>query len=311
MKQSLPGTATSQPASHKGRPLSINALSADVAVFRTDNAQWQGVRLHSLFERVVNLELADGRLITLAHRESDNAPDTVVVDVKQWSRMGIQMDSCILFSGGCLLLGDEVAILLDKARPWSCHLPVYAPNNSRLRANLAIANDHLEEHGRGIGIPCLTERAMSDFERELTALFRENCKGLFLAAVANDEGLARKHIDKLLGLGPGLTPAGDDFLLGFLTALNIPESPRHDWQGLGQYIIQRAIQSTNTISLAALRHAAKGQVRFRLVRLCVALLYEDRSSLVTALDHVLSIGASSGTDIALGLLSGFRLHIEN
>jgi len=131
---------------------------------------------------------------------------------------------------------------------------------------------------------------------------------LCAAIASGDERGAQAQVEALVGFGPGLTPAGDDFLLGLLAALNVPESPCISWRRIGSQVIASAVRRTNAISIAALRHAAQGKVRESLVALCGALLRAEEAAMLPALDRVLAIGASSGTDIALGMLAGFELH---
>jgi hypothetical protein len=62
--------------------------------------------------------------------------------------------------------------------------------------------------------------------------------------------------------------------------------------------------------MAALRHAASGRVRDRIIALFRALMHEPAAAMLGALDGVMRIGSSSGTEIALGVLAGFQLHLS-
>lgn len=304
-----PRAAAAPDASPPG--LQLQALSADAALLQSlPHGGWMAARIHSVFDHVVNVELADERLLTLAQRDSDDAPETIVTDVGGWSNWKLVAGSMLQLSAEQIVFSNGLVVVLGNASRWQCRLPAYAQDETALAANLVMAQHHIERHGQGIGLERSLAGASTPFEKALVGAFRKNTQGLCRAIAQHDETLARQHAQQLLGLGPGLTPAGDDFLLGLLAVLNIPDSPCRQWRRIGAPIVERARQQTNAISLAGLRQAASGRVRARLVRLCHALMHVDATPLLGVLDRVLSIGSSSGTDIALGMLSGFQLHLQ-
>jgi hypothetical protein len=107
---------------------------------------------------------------------------------------------------------------------------------------------------------------------------------------------------RLLGRGPGLTPAGDDVLAGFLVgavAFGV------DAAGLRDAIAVQAPAGTTALSAALLWHAARGECIDELAALA-AVLTGERSGPELA-EHVIarlvSVGHSSGAALALGLLT--------
>jgi hypothetical protein len=291
----------------------IEAISADDAVLGADRSRWRGARIHSVFAHVINIDLGNNRLLTIAARDSDNAPDTIVAAVDDWTGCNIRVGHAVHFMGEKVFLGDGHCLSLADALPWSCRLPHYPVDATRLRENLALAHAHLESRGRGIGVAGTElaparEAVRDDVERTLVGQFRDGRTGLCQAIETGDEPAVHRQIDRLVGLGPGLTPAGDDFLVGLLTVLNLPDSPGAAWRRIGTQVVASAVRRTNSISIAALRHAACGQVRDKLAGFCRALINERAEPMRAALDRVLEIGESSGSEIALGILSGFELH---
>jgi uncharacterized protein DUF2877 len=102
-------------------------------------------------------------------------------------------------------------------------------------------------------------------------------------------------VDMLAGLGPGLTPAGDDALAGILLVLGA-----HDRAAA----IAAADQAeTNDIARAFLAWAARGQSIEPVHRL---LGTPDRGQASAALADLLRFGHSSGSDLAFGLQLGLR-----
>jgi len=108
----------------------------------------------------------------------------------------------------------------------------------------------------------------------------------------------------LLGLGPGLTPVGDDVLAGVLVAVHHREDLRRP---LADEVARLAPGRTTTLSAALLRHAADGAALPAVLGVADALTgHGSDVDLVTALRRLLAVGHSSGAALAHGLLRGAR-----
>ena len=66
----------------------LRALSADAQLLRTFEAVGLRGRVHTVFRRVVNID-AGGALCTIAGRDVDNAPATLVVDAAGFDAAGL------------------------------------------------------------------------------------------------------------------------------------------------------------------------------------------------------------------------------
>ena len=131
------------------------------------------------------------------------------------------------------------------------------------------------------------------------------------------DALSRAHFDSarqcaisLVGLGPGLTPSGDDYLVGLFAVLNIDGSPCQGWLNGGGDVLAGAEQLTNAISLAALTEAASGRVRESIQALIESLMHGTPEGLVDPLSRVLAIGSTSGADLVAGILAGLELNLQ-
>lgn len=107
---------------------------------------------------------------------------------------------------------------------------------------------------------------------------------------------------RLCGRGPGLTPGGDDFLLGWLAAGWLLYGPRPDFLAAGQYIAQLAHTRTHPLSQCWLTCAAAGDVARPVGDLLEALTTRERESLGRAARTVLALGATSGAELLRGIL---------
>lgn len=102
----------------------------------------------------------------------------------------------------------------------------------------------------------------------------------------------------LLGLGRGLTPACDDWLVGYMYAVR-RTGKTEVCAAVSKAVLEYAGEYTNGISAAYLRAAARGEY-YELLEGC--LFGEDADSIT----RLLSIGSSSGSDMLSGMLAACR-----
>jgi Protein of unknown function (DUF2877) len=121
---------------------------------------------------------------------------------------------------------------------------------------------------------------------------------------ANDIAAFEAAALRVLGLGHGLTPSGDDFVGGILFAL--VHAPRMQWlaplPATQQRIRQTAQTATNAISAALLDDLIDGASYSILHDMLAALQSQDAQRIIRATDDLLLLGASSGADLLAGVL---------
>ena len=104
-------------------------------------------------------------------------------------------------------------------------------------------------------------------------------------------------VDALAGLGPGLTPAGDDALAGILVVARATQG-----EGSEAALVDVAgTARTNDIARAFLAWAARGQSIEPVHRFLAAVAVLDRDAAAGALRTLSTFGHSSGADLAFGL----------
>lgn len=108
---------------------------------------------------------------------------------------------------------------------------------------------------------------------------------------------------RLIGLGPGLTPAGDDVMAGTVAGLVLLGHPDARRFAAGVYAL--AAGRTTELSRALLRHAAAGRVSAEYAAVLHALV-GDRP-LGPAIDRLLATGSTSGRAMALGMCTAIDL----
>ncbi|GLW07669.1 hypothetical protein Misp01_27990 [Microtetraspora sp. NBRC 13810] len=149
---------------------------------------------------------------------------------------------------------------------------------------------------------CLSAARRPGLERDgAVALLAEGCATGSLA----DTIVAA---ERLVGLGPGLTPSGDDVLAGLLLALRhlgqASDTGRAIWLAgwLSAAVTFEARSRTTPISATLLHCASRGQASSEV--LAVLRGIAGHQALEPALLRLLQLGHTSGADLAWGLRIG-------
>ena len=122
----------------------------------------------------------------------------------------------------------------------------------------------------------------------------------------NEKELPPKAITKLVGLGPGLTPSGDDFLVGMLIALSL--AGRVDLVTAVDQMIRPTLQEgTGPISRLHLAAALDGESSERFHAMVNAVLTGDHDLLEFQLNLISQVGHCSGWDTLAGAVMVFRV----
>ena len=119
---------------------------------------------------------------------------------------------------------------------------------------------------------------------------------LICADSASPPGALRQ----MIGLGPGLTPSGDDFLGGALVALHA-FGKRDVARALGAWLLPLCERATHPVSVAHLEAAAHGEGGEAL-HACLVALTDDRDP-EHALDAIGAVGHTSGWDALAGAMT--------
>ncbi|RBY93420.1 DUF2877 domain-containing protein [Blastococcus sp. TF02-8] len=114
---------------------------------------------------------------------------------------------------------------------------------------------------------------------------------------------ALRTATRLIGLGPGLVPAGDDVMAGTIAGLVLLGHPAAERFATG--VCSLAAGRTTELSAALLRHAAAGRVSAEYAAVLRGLVGER--PLEPAVDRLLAGGATSGRAVALGLCTAIDL----
>ena len=300
--------------------LSLRVLSHSTAIVPMLDLPTTRGNIHSVFPRAANL-LLGGRLLTLHGRETPCAPNGLVLALRanQKPLAGLQPGMVCLVERGIITIpAANLRLDLQQSLPWNPRpqlVPGVCPPK-QLQENLALLEIYLSAHvsADGLaGLACLPPEASSEKANASSRLLhtaRLATQHLLDGIAQQRLALARQGISALLGLGPGLTPSGDDVLTGLIAATLVlggaVGQPVTFYQRLSAEALAIAYSRTNKLSITWIEYAGRGEVAEHLGRLFEALTQADTSLIEQAAHEVLSSGATSGADILAGIILGGR-----
>lgn len=207
---------------------------------------------------------------------------------------------------GCLVVDGTAICDVDRATVWPGSPARLEAAGDRLAGRVCLAARLAQRHtldapllavacGCWLGEPPPAEppEALGPFVGRAMAALVETARALRREPWAPLPGV----VDALIGLGPGLTPAGDDLLGGLLFAL---ACCGRDCGGL----IRPDERRTHPISLAILRDLALGHAPEPLQRLAGELCDPHGGATRETVAAVAAIGHTSGRDLLAGFLVG-------
>jgi hypothetical protein len=196
----------------------------------------------------------------------------------------------------------RLAIDLEGLEPWRPRR-VQGADRAVLRAGARDLRERLAgsaHPARPAGLGRLLVAAPADFPLDRAARTVAEVAG---ACDRDDARGAASAADSLLGLGPGLTPSGDDFVGGVLFA-RCALGPSAAWARAGSAVVARARARTHPISAALLSDLATGEGPEPLHDLIDALARRATGAAWGAVERLGRHGASSGWDMLAGVLVG-------
>jgi hypothetical protein len=274
--------------------------------------QTTAARVLSSFDQACNLINQDGALLSLVTSERGLNPFALLVSAEGAAPFqAIHADSHVSVTAGALAL-DHLPIAWDDAEVWDPR-----PEWEVVRA--AFAPPALLSELADMALALSTRPSLLDLyqarpngsalEEVVLKRARATAQALVKGIAARSLAGCRAGAQGLAGLGSGLTPAGDDFIMGVLLAI---------WAGLfGAGAVdlclpmaEAAAPRTHALSAAYLRAAAQGECPRHWHVLFQAVSEYNHDTLRAALQAVLASGHSSGADALAGFVAVRRTKLD-
>jgi hypothetical protein len=254
--------------------------------------------VHSVFVRACNLELASGRLLGLVERDIGAVPRGFQLATRDGFSFldHVETGAGIGSRGGLLRIERSgLSVDLRPAVPWRSNLDKYPIACDRKEVAMAwrAAWTALAVDGGAVSL----QRQAGNAIKNLVNAVRTSQPDPIVDIVA-----------RLIGLGDGLTPAGDDFLVGFVAGLAAlpPDRGRAAFRAAITTAILAAMPQTGAISRLYLEAAIAGEVSEPLAALATAIGRGDAAEAARAAAIALAVGVSSGAAASYGLLLAVR-----
>ena len=271
-----------------------------------------GGRVAALFDHSFYIAADDGLACIGTAAMSDgplNARSTAPA-ATLWRMSGIRIDDRVSASSGRLHVGPRYTFDFDGTAWWMPPPPprwTVATLRAGLKALECRARRRVGPDGLapfvlpdppGNSLPTV-ERARVPIRRLAEDIGAATASGVPLSQDAVC------WIVPLVGLGPGLTPSGDDFLGGMMIALRALNQTSV-LSGLSSLVRKAAKRRTNLISQAHLAAAAGGQGAAALHAVLDDVLAGKARAMARHLDAVAAIGHCSGWDALAGAVTVLR-----
>jgi len=266
-------------------------------------------RVEGVYSRALNV-LFGHRMLCLVRPDVGRSPINVVLDVGEGASLdsvGVSPGMEARAEGGALVIGGGAVTV--KLPPPS-DAPVPRPRRLRVRrarSNLRLLKREVLTHGNLAGLRGIL--SASGPARRPTARTAPNPLGQMVRAfeardLAPISGAARR----LIGLGPGLTPAADDLLSGLMMSNLLTSRALGLADGFAERANERVLSEaegrTTRLSREFLAQASKGSGGEHAEGLLDAVLFGGPEDVGHAARSLFRFGATSGTDTALGILLG-------
>jgi hypothetical protein len=300
----------------------VKALSLDEPLDTLWSGGFVTLRVLDVYDHAMNLLYENEAMIVLLPGNRLNGPYRIIVDVppsfsfREW---GLHPgDTFMACEGRLCNFSRNVAIAREGASIWSP-----SQEKSRLSSPSSSLPDRIFQASRFL-MPHLRseERPFFSFllgqnaseEGDETGLYGRLMKvftPMRRGVLFGDSHLIKQSAEGALGLGRGLTPTADDILLGFINALHysLPmarlflEASREILSWFRSFIAREAHRTT-PVSQWSLGMAGEGRISEEALRFCRLIAGEAAGEFREGGRFLLSIGDSSGREIALGILVG-------
>ncbi len=265
-----------------------------------------------VFDNVCNLLAEDGEVISLVTPWVGDGPFNIVLAPINFCDY-VADDAAVRIEQERIRIG-ALEIALTPAKIWE---PCFDWESFRDRQDsLAIFAGMLEEVlvelapvGSFVQLIRPMEISVRDIEEQILLSAQEPAGALVEGLLRGDEKLCRAGAMKLAGLGAGLTPDGDDFMMGCILALWAR------WAGEGveetaSWVSLEATPRTTPLAAAWLQAASRGECSERWHYLLQAILAENEENIRSTARAIIDQGHTSGASALAGfnavLMGGFQ-----
>jgi len=266
--------------------------------------------VHSVFDQVCNIQLDRNSLVTLISSKLPNYPAAIKLDIAEDQKLcsfGFKVGTKAIINKDEIKIPEIcISIKLTGAKVWDSSPLFFRSTVSEeiLNKNIEKIRDLTLKYGEMEGIASiLDEDKVANHYKDFVI---NSVKRLTRGISDFDYKEITEASKRLIGLGPGLTPAADDFLLGILASLYYIGyyfgNHLENLKKIAGFMIYDLPGRTTFISEIMLRSGMKARFSEPIRDLMLAVIHN--TSVQDKCINLLSIGGTSGSDCAAGIVFG-------
>lgn len=255
------------------------------------------------FERVLNLVNQEGDVLALASDRIGSGPFSLVLEPGDFPK-DVQIGASLLvFENGFWL--DDWLIDAERAEVWepSPKWQIIQCRGEWITGAAKRIRELLTQHAEADSLARLVVNplANSPLPARIIQAAEQHIPRLITGIQQGDIESISKASKGLAGVGPGLTPAGDDILLGAMHGIWATH-PSDAALELSNSIARTAAPRTHALSAAWLEAGAAGEAAEPWHALVEAIAVQDDTALRNSVMRILPTGHTSGSDALGGFL---------
>lgn len=265
------------------------------------------LKIHSIFNKVINIQI-ENRLVCIAYNEEHIPPFGVVINKNDFDYLAnrINKDTVLILNGNKLKFADNIMVdLLIWKEPQIQYFNIDGIEKSNVKQNTDFLRSIVELNNWECGF----EHSFSDImdsiigrTKYLEEFEEKVCCVLNIDYI--DEKKLHEFFNYFLGRGKGLTPSGDDLIIGLLAVYNNSYIKINIInKALEDFIVEKP-HITTRISYEYIYYALRNEFSSCINKLIFSLFHENKSKVLENVNIVRKFGNTSSVDTIIGIIIG-------
>ncbi|WP_284140877.1 DUF2877 domain-containing protein [Virgibacillus sp. LDC-1] len=266
--------------------------------------------IHSIFQNGLNIRVGDG-LIFIGSLKNGRLPfgiHTGEDDIQQLLYIAHKQPYVKIEKDSLLFVEENKTLTLDLRKGTAFFYPIEKKDKTKeYFPSFSLFLERLMLEDKTIGIEELSiVEFLEDYVQDTPDKDKELIRKLYqlMDAVFSDDPIfIEQTLRYFLGRGSGLTPSGDDLLVGAL-AINQYSNAFHSSFMDGMKKILQTSSVTTDVSKAYLESALQGKYSSVIANMVNDIAEINSEKIVQHFQELVNVGHSSGIDSAFGILIG-------
>lgn len=268
--------------------------------------------VHSVFNNVVNVK-RENMLISIQNNTVPKGSLSMIVDEEvNFKKYTNRLGGKVQIKGSIITIGT-MEFLINEPEIWDPELKSFSKMYfSNKEALIKTIKNTILINGKDSGIKDAVlknlKQNISQSHIEEDILFHRILSEALNSLRNKELNRAAVEISNLIGIGIGLTPSGDDFLVGLISVLYTMKQENSyikSFYNLLKEEISKKVNKTTDVSRTYLLEAVDGRFSESFHNIYAALDSVNLEELYKSALSMMAVGHSSGTDGLCGILWGF------